>query len=408
MTAAVDVARIGSDPDDPPVPWTLEGVADPNPWFLARLAGPPLAYDEHSDVWHLFRHDDVHNFLLDDERLSLAKRTERQPQSKRLLATDPPEHTELRSHFGRAYRPRRIAGFEAHIRALVRSLIAEAFERGTLDVAAHIAEPLTRQVMGDLIGIPIEDLDELSRRAIRNSNGSMETSPDGAPVMVLWMGDDDRERNREFNEYFHDLIELRRRQPKDDLVSDLAAVPPESFSGEFDIGALLDEQLGSGQNTTTHGLSTVLALLDRHPDAWRRLKDDPGLVSSTVEEALRMCSPSQGRFRITVEDVQLHGATVPAGSQLVAWLQAANLDAEVFDDPAIFDIGRPRNNHLTFGFGAHYCLGASLARMELRVFLEEWLAAVDSFERASDGPLEWLPMYMLRGLARLDLDVRAT
>ncbi|MGE3618941.1 MAG: cytochrome P450 [Acidimicrobiia bacterium] len=407
MTTTTAAHVIGPDWADPPVPWTPEGVADPNPWFAKVLHGPPLVYDEHSDVWHLFRHADVHAYLLDDQRLSLAKRVERQPQAKRLLATDPPEHGELRSHFSRAYRPKRISGFEERIRSLSRSLVARALEAGTVDVAADIAEPLTRQVMGDLIGIPVADLDELSRRAIRNANGSMERAPDGSPVMVLWMGDDDRAKNREFNEYFADLIALRRREPADDLVSDLAAVPPDSFSGAFDIGALLDEQLGSGQNTTTHGLSTILALLDRHRDQLRRLRDDPALVPSTVEEALRICSPSQGRFRITTSEVELHGERVPAGAQLVAWLQAANLDPAVFDEPLRFDVGRTRNNHLTFGFGEHYCLGASLARMELRIFLEEWLRAVADYERTDDGPLEWLPMYMLRGLARFDVSLRA-
>lgn len=399
---------LGPDWTDPPVPWTPEGIADPNPWFLRMVEGPPLVYDERSDVWHVFRYDDVHAYLLDDEALSLAKRVERQPQSKRLLSSDPPEHAQLRSHFSRAYRPKRISGFEPRIRELARELIGAALERDSFDVAVDIAEPLTRQVMGDLIGIPVSDLDELSRRAIRNANGSMEQSADGEPVMVLWMGDDDKQKNREFNEYFHDLIELRRAEPQDDLVSDLAAVPPESFSGGFDIGALLDEQLGSGQNTTTHGLSTILALLDQNRDQLRQLRDDPGLVPATVEEALRICSPSQGRFRITATDLELHGDVIPEGSQLVAWLQAANLDPRVFDEPGRFDIGRPRtSSHFSFGFGEHYCLGASLARMELRVFLEEWIRMVGDYQRALDGPLDWMPMYMLRGLHRLVLSAEA-
>jgi cytochrome P450 len=399
--------RTGSAP-----PWTAEGLADPYPWFADALAGPSVVHDERADVWHVFHYDDVRAFLRAADVWSVAKRMERVPPDHRiirLLMSDPPGHSALRQHFSRAYRPRRIATLEHRVREVARELIDRALDAGRCDVVADIAVPLTRTLVGELIGVPGEDLEECARLAIKNPLGTVEQDADGEHRVVVWMGAGEPENNRHFNEYFDELIEERRRDPRDDLISALAAMrldEAEDLTGHLNIGALLDEQFGAGQNTTVHLIATLLATLAARPDELRLLRRDRDRVTTVMEEGLRYAAPLQARPRISTQPTTLGGVDIPEGAVGLAWLQTANLDPREFDDPFTFDGGRQHNPHLSFGFGEHYCLGAALARTEIRVLLEEWLDRVGEFHRPDpDVPLSFMPPYMMRGLNRLDLDV---
>src|SRR5690606_7542139 len=220
--------------------------------------------------------------------------------------------------------------------------------------------------------------------AIKNPLGTVAEDDDGEQRIVIWMGEGEPENNRHFNEYFKDLIAERRSSPRDDLISALAEMQldeADDLSGELNIGALLDEQFGAGQNTTVHLIGTMIATLAERPDQWTRVRDDRGLVTSTVAEALRYTAPLPARPRLSTEATTLGGVDIPSGAVGLAWVQAANLDGVEFDDPFAFDCTRQHNPHLSFGFGEHFCLGASLARLEIRVFLEEWLDRVGSFHR---------------------------
>ncbi|MEO8693217.1 MAG: cytochrome P450 [Acidimicrobiales bacterium] len=395
-------------------PWTPRGLQDPYPWFTEALTGPSVVYDARADIWHVFRYDDVRSLLRDADVWSVAKRMERVPAEQRiirLLMSDPPGHSTLRQHFSRAYRPRRVASIEARVREVAIELIDRALDVGTCDIIGDIAVPLTRTIIGDLIGVPGEDLEECARHAIKNPLGTVAEDEDGEYHVVIWMGAGEPENNRHFNEYFRDLIEERRRAPRDDLVSALAQMrldDASDLSGHLNIGALLDEQFGAGQNTTVHVLGTMLATFAEQPDQLSQVRHDRALVPLAVEEALRYCAPLQARPRISTAPTTLAGNAIPEGAVALAWLQAANIDPREFDDPLKFDCARTHNPHVSFGFGEHYCLGAALARIEIRVMLVEWLDRVDEFHRVDPGaPLSWMPTYMLRGLNRLDLDVTA-
>ena len=402
-----DVPLLLSTLHDPQPPWTETGRADPYPWFAAALDGPRVVHDARADVWHLFRHDDVRDFLREPYLWSTAKRMERVPPDQRiirLLTADPPAHTELRDHFSRAYRPRRIAAMEPRIRADARTLLDE-LAGTTFDIVGDFAAPLTRAVIGDVIGIAGDDLEECSRRAIRNPLGTVHADDDGDAHVVLWMGAGEPENNRHFNEYFRDLIDERRREPRDDLISDLAAMalPDDTADGTLNLGALLDEQFGAGQNTTVHLLATLLAELAARPDDIARLRVDAALVVTAIEEGLRFNAPLQARPRIATAPTRVGDVEIPEGAVGLAWLQSANLDPDVFDDPQRFDIARAHNPHVSFGFGAHYCIGAALARLQMRVVLEEWLATINAYTAVDTGPLQWLPTFMMRGLVRYDV-----
>jgi cytochrome P450 len=324
--------------------------------------------------------------------------------------SDPPGHSGLRQHFSRAYRPRRIAMLEERTRRLAAELIDRALAAGSCDVVADIAVPLTRTIVGELIGVPGEDLEECARLAIKNPLGTVEHEPDGEARVVIWMGAGEPENNRHFNEYFRELIEERRRAPRDDLVSALAEMrldETDDLSGHLNLGALLDEQFGAGQNTTVHAIGTLLATLAQRPDQLRLLRDARSLVPSVIEEGLRYHAPLQARPRIATRSTTIGGVVVPEGGVGLAWVQTANLDPREFTDPFTFDGRRAHNPHLSFGFGEHYCLGAALARIELRVVLEEWLDRVGDFgRREPDTGLSWMPTYMMRGLNRLDLELK--
>ena len=222
------------------------------------------------------------------------------------------------------------------------------------------------------------------------------------------MGAADEEDQRAVDEYFEELVARRRAKPCDDLVSNLAQIPETQGGDKLDIGALLNEQLGAGQNTSVHLIGNMISLLLSYPDQLARVREHPELIPSTVEESLRYVSPLQARPRVSTRPLELHGVQIPEGARGLGWIQAANLDPEVFPDPERFDIGRSPNRHIAFGHGEHFCLGAWLARMAARVVLEEWLASIQDCGHAGDGCLEIVPDFILRGPARLLVDVTPT
>lgn len=404
-TAPLLSSSVGAAP-----PWTADGIADPRPWFAEALESERVVHDPRAGLWHIFRHEDVRDFLRQPDVWSTAKRMERVDPSQRivrLLTSDPPNHTALRHHFNHAYRPRRIAAMEPSIRRRAGELIDHGLATGSLDVVADLAVPLTREVIGELIGVRGEDLEECARLAIRNPLGTTEDGPDGEPVPIIWMGAGEPENNRHFDAYFRTLIDERRLAPKDDLVTALAgiALAPSTTDGVLNLGALLDEQFGAGQNTTVHLIGTLLHSLLERPDDLARLRADRSLVPAAVEEGLRWTAPLQARPRISTRPVTIGTTEIPANAIGLAWSQAANLDPRRFDDSLEFRLDRTDNAHLSFGFGEHFCLGAALARLEVRVAMEEWLARVGACQRLEDGPPAWIDSYMLRGLRHLRVAV---
>jgi cytochrome P450 len=407
MTAVSASAPIRTDI---PVPWTVEGQRDPHQWFAYMLAEHPIWYDDVSDVWHIFRYRDVHAFLKDAETHSTRKRIERVPPElrvARLLTTDPPEHTKIRSFFSHAYRPKRVNAMEPHIREVACELLEKAVAKGTFDVVADFAGPLTMTMICEIIGIPPEDREEFGRRAGGASLGALQPTPaDGSrPKIDLSMGAAGV-RDNGLHAYFRELIERRRAHPEDDLVSDLAKLPPDITTDRLDVGALLGEQLGAGQNTTIHLIGAMIYELLRHPDQLAKLRARPGeLVKPAVEEALRFSPPLQARPRITEHDTEFAGYRIREGDATCGWMVAANIDPEVFPDPLRYDVERDPNPHVSFGYGEHYCIGSFLARMEANIALEELLRHTKDFGLASDGEPAWAPDCILRGLQRLDISV---
>lgn len=395
-------------PADLPPPWTLEGHRDPHPWMVRMLEERPVAFDAESGVWHVFRYEDVRAFYRETGDWSTARRMELLPPEERgvrLLTTDPPDHQPLRDFFSRAYRPRRMERMEPRMRDLCVRLLDAALERGQVDVVAELAAPLATAMIRDLIGVPEED--EHRFRVHFETLGELKSEKDPESRMQLYMGGATADDHRAANDYFRELVARRREEPRDDMVSDLARIPAADFEGRLDVGALLNEQLGAGQNTTVHLIGNMMSLLLQHPEEFRKVVARPELVEAAVEETLRYASPLQARPRLSARALSLHGAAIPDGVPGLGWLQAANLDPRIFPEPLSFDVARSPNHHLAFGYGEHFCLGAWLARRAARVVLEEWIARVGDCEALGDGIADYVPDFIVRGRARLPVAVKA-
>jgi cytochrome P450 len=389
-------------------PWTRSGHVDPYPWFLHMATERPIAYDPEAEIWHFSGYTEVQEFLRNWETWSTAKRMERIPKEDRvirLLTSEPPLHVDLRKHFAHAYRPRRVATLEEHIREVSRTLIAQCVARGRFDLTRDLAVPLTSQLIAELIGMD---------PALRDAVMPPQSGPGGPPLgpvvpdgqcPVLNMGGTDPYSQRRAADFFIDLIAERRENPRDDLASDLAKIPESELEGKLEVGALIVEQLGAGQSTTTHLLGSMIHFLAEFPDQLRLIRERPELVPMAVEETMRLCGPLQARPRIAARPVKVAGGVIPEGSVGLCWMQAANLDPHHFPDPLRFDVTRNSTRHIAFGFGEHFCLGSNLARMEGRVFLQEFLASVAEFRVVTPEPVALIDDFILRGPCALEIEV---
>ena len=316
-----------------------------------------------------------------------------------LLGQDPPEHTRLRSLVNQAFTPRIIRSLEPRLGQIANELLDEALEKREVDLVEALTYPLPVIVIAEIIGVPSEDRGQFRRW----SDAAVEDL--GSGLFVPPTNERLRARQPLFEEmsaYFSELAEERRRRPREDLLTGLVRAEHEGSKLTHDeMIQMLTLLLVAGNETTTTLIGNeVLELLD-HPDALARLRTDLSLIPSAVEEVLRYSSPVQLDPRRAMRPVELHGQKIDADQIVICWLGSANRDEAVFDDPERFEIGRKDNRHLGFGFGAHFCLGQSLARLEGQVALRTLLERTKSFERTDDSPLPLHPSLVFRGVRRL-------
>jgi hypothetical protein len=356
-------------------PFVQTSSPDPHPVYRALRDHEPLYHAEKRKLWVLSRHADVRAAILDPKTFSSAKGVIPSgfvPEKPVLISSDPPYQTRLRKAVQRALTPRRASELEPLIRSFARRLL-DGLPRGEeIDLVAAYTQPIPMYVMSELLGVPMEDRPTFQRwaNAVVNTNVGSSSAIETA--------------QRELYAYFARVVAERRANPREDLMS-LLLSPTED-------GDLLteDEMLGfcfllllAGIETTTAALGNAVALLDRYRDDRKRLIEDPSQIPSAIEEVLRFDSPVQGLSRVLSRDVELHGRKLREGERVHMLFAAANRDERCFAEPDRFDTGRDPNPHLAFGFGVHFCLGASLARLELRIGLEELLARAPDYEVAA-------------------------
>jgi cytochrome P450 family 142 subfamily A polypeptide 1 len=358
-------------------------AADPHPYFDWMRADAPAYWDEASRLWGITRHADVMHVAKRPDLFcsGLSSRPDAPPLPS-MINLDDPRHRQRRALVSKGFTPRRVEDHEPKVRRICRALIERAMTHGELDFVREVAAPLPMIVIGDMLGVAHEDHDMLLRWSDDLLCGLSATATVEQRTAT----------ERAFNEYWdyhRRVVADRRGKPlQDDLMSIL--VHAELDGERLDDDALLQESLlilVGGDETTRHVISGGMEALLRHPEQRDRLAADARLVPIAIEEMLRWVTPIQNMNRTATRDVELHGETIRAGDKVLLLYPAANRDESVFRAPHRFDVGREPNPHVAFGgYGAHFCLGASLARLELRVMFEELRPHLAHFALTSDVP----------------------
>lgn len=355
----------------PPLPSRPEEIADIYEWFRRMREDRPVVLDEQFGMpwWHVFRYDDVARVLTDHARFSSrVPAFELGPLAETMIGKDPPDHRKLRNLVNLAFTPRAVARLAPRVAELTARLLDRTRARGEMDVVADLSGPLPAQVICELLGVPEADWDAV--RGWAHIHGPARGS------------------GRAMRSYFLDLVAERRRSPREDLVSALAAaeVDGERLTEAELLGfcALL---LIAGQETTKNLIANFFLTLSDHPDAQARLTHEPALIPIAIEEVLRFLPPVWFLMRRTTADVELGGVRIPAGQHVMPWTASANRDGAQFPDPDRFDVARDPNRHLGFGHGIHFCVGAPLARLEAAVALPMMLERLGDVRVRREAPI---------------------
>jgi cholest-4-en-3-one 26-monooxygenase len=373
---------------------------DPHPGLRWMRENAPVYWDEAGQVWGITLYADVLALEKDPQtwRNSGGIRPD-SPAMQYMIDMDDPDHRKRRALVVKGFSPRRVLDRERRIREVSIDLIERAKARGRFDFVHDVAAWLPLIVIGDMLGVDAADYPRLL---------------EWSEAMILGTGAITLERMQNAAAAFEDyiayqrrVIEDRRVRPRDDLVSVLV-------HGEVDGERLSDDELLmetlliliGGDETTRHVLSGGVYQLLLHPEQRAALARDPALIPAAVEEMLRWVSPIQNMARTAARDVELRGQRIRAGEKAILLYPSANRDAAVFPDPFRFDVRRSPNEHLAFGIGAHFCLGANLARLELRVLLEELLPRLPELRLASDERPPLRASNFISGLESLPVETR--
>jgi hypothetical protein len=395
-------------PDDPAF------LADPFPLYAQMQDEDPVLWSPHLKAWVLTRYDDVKRVCLDRELSSDRLRpffaslpgaeAQRIADIVRYLSLwmvfrDPPDHTRLRRLTSRVFNVRSMHAMRERIVALTAWLLGEIGERDEFDFIRAFAGPLPALVIMDMLGVPRTELARIKRMSddMALFIGSSRNQPEKYDIAEA--------ATKEMAEFFRSLIAARRAEPRDDLLSQLVALEDDGDRlTEDELVATCVLLLFAGHETTTNHIANGLLSLIRFPGEMRALREDPGLAPAAVEELLRYDGPSGAQVRIVQREHRLHDKTLRAGDRVFVMLNAANRDPRAYPDPHRLALRRDGVPHLTFGFGAHICLGFPLARLEGQVSLPAVLARWRRIELAVER-LEWIDSMVFRGMKAMPLRV---
>ena len=383
-------------------------IADPYP-FYHRLRETAPVFKTPLGFWLLTRYEDI-SLALRDRRFGkdfVGNMVRRYGENRMnepavaslgntMLVLDPPDHTRLRSLVTKAFTARRVADMRTRIKALVDQQLDRVQDKGAMDVMRDLAHRLPVIVICDMLGIP--EAHRAPFLAGSNVNGRiLEPVP-----MTREELDQANAATQGANAYFDQLCELRRREPQDDLTTELvkAEEAGDRLSTE-ELRANIGLLFGAGHETTTNLIGNGLLALHNQPDQWERLKADPSLIPNAIEELLRFDSSVQLTGRVTNADVAIGDTTIPAGESVLMLLGAANRDPAQYADPDRLDIGRQNIRPMSFGGGIHHCLGAQLARLEGELAFAALAERMPTLELPEKDTPAWRRSFTLRGLSKL-------
>ncbi len=375
-------------------------VDDPYARYAWLRENSPCHWDDVNELWVITRYDDI-VAIEKDKRTFINSDKEKGgyrpniPADESIIAKDDPLHSARRTLVSRRFTPLQVLQWQDHIQAVVDELIDPVVEKGRAEIVTELAAPLPAKMIGFLLGFPDEmwtKLQHWSETTIALGGGPRYFSEDGTIAAM------------EFAVAAAELYEERKGCPAHDVMSKWVEVEAET-GGEvggapFGLDQIISDCLlvldGGAETTRTVIARTLLALADR-PEQWQLLKDGADMEVA-VEEFIRWVTPVHNFCRVATRDVELHGQTIRKGQQVVLAFGGANRDPAHFDDPDVLDVTRDPNNHIAFGFGTHFCLGASLARLEIKTLFENLVRRVDTLERLTDEPHVEMPNAFVFGL----------
>jgi cytochrome P450 len=385
-----------------------EVLANPYPLYRRLREEDPVHWDPYLHAWVVTRYEDVVDVLLHfnaartpaPDRLAALGMEALSPIAavmvRQMLFLDPPEHGRVRRLASVAFTPRRIAHLREHIRQIAEGLVDELAGRGGFDVMAALAGPLPAIVTAEMLGVPTADHEMLKdwSQDFAEMLGNFQHNPGRAEKTLQSV--------EEMVEYFSAALIREAGAPTEGLINALATaeVDGDRLTEEEIVANVIVTMVG-GQETTTNLIGNGLLTLLRQPDQLERLRSDAALMPSAVEELLRYESPSQHTARLAPAGAVLGGKEIAEGAAVIAVMGAANRDPERFSDPDRLELGREDNRHVAFGWAAHFCFGAPLARMEGQIAFETLLTRFSELSLAPDEDIRWRPNLGLRGLTEL-------
>jgi cytochrome P450 len=387
----------------------LSRIADafrrnPYPGYTTLRRVAPVLRLPRRGVWAVFDHESVRRALHDPAVFSSRAAPPGGAPLDWLIFLDDPRHGELRALVARAFTPRAIAALEPRITAIANDLLDQVMARGVMDLVADFAARLPVLVIAEMLGVPRTAEIAITRwsDAILHLGDTILGGQRAARAIQAY-----RAAAGEMRPFMDQLLAARRAEPRDDLLSRLAHATVEGTRlTDAEIFSFFQLLLLAGTETTTNLISNAMVCLLDHPAQLERLRGTPELIPAAIEEVLRFRTPVQMVFRATTRAVTLRDRTIPAGQLVLLMVGSANRDPLSFPDPARFDIGRVPVPHVGFGHGAHYCLGASLARLEARVALATLLSRTRDIRRAHRG--SWRPRTGLNVHGPVSFPIRFT
>jgi pimeloyl-[acyl-carrier protein] synthase len=391
-----------------------EVLANPYPLYHKLRSEDPVHWDPFLHAWLVTRYADVvqvlHQFSADrtptPEQLSALDLSALNPIAqvmvRQMLFLDPPDHTRLRTLASAAFTPRRVEQLRSRIQKVMDTLLDAVVSQGHMDVIADFAGPAPAIVTAELLGVPATDHVRLKEwsQDFAEMLGNFQHNPDRIPRVLRSV--------ENLTSYFRAEMRAQQTNPRDGLVQAMmtAEIDGARLTEEEIIANLIITMVG-GQETTTNLIGNGVLTLLRHPAELARLRTDPSLIPSAVEELLRYESPSQHTARLAPADVELGGRLIKKRQAVIAVMAAGNRDPERFPAPDLLDITRKDNRHLAFGWAAHFCFGAALARLEGQIAFETILRRLPRLQLNGDGPLVWRHNLGLRGLTSLPVGFAA-
>nr|WP_232235934.1 cytochrome P450 [Nocardia sp. BMG51109] len=389
-------------------PFSEQFYAYPYEIYRRMREEAPVYYNAEHDFYALTRHEDVaaafkdHGTYTSTRGVDLGMIKSGEPPQKSIIFMDPPDHRHMRSLLSRAFTPRAVQSQRDTVVELVRKYLSAA-DPARFDVVRDFSAPFPVEVITRMAGVPEEFRQQVRvwmDVSLHREPGQMEMTEAGMRAI-------DAE-----SAFYYELVQKRRAEPRDDMISTLIAAEIEREYGEM--SSLDDEEIagfatllgGAGAETVTKLVGTAAAVFARNPDQWQKLLDDRGKVPQAVEELLRYEGPVQYNVRCTLKEVTLHGVTIPAGKPVFLIGASANRDSDAFTDADTFDIDRDRSEALNvaLGYGIHSCLGAALARLETAIALEHLLDFMPRYEVDWDG-CERVTMQNVAGWSKLPVRV---